>query len=103
MKKLLVMILCIIVTAIGISAGEKVYTFSGTITHYDGENRTILASNGKKELSFFITGQVYREESLIDISELGSGCTVTITYLKNRGRLIASKVLAGDCLASSQQ
>jgi hypothetical protein len=99
MNKLLVAILCIAVCSFLVSAGEKVLTFSGNITYFDDENRSIIAHNGKKEMSFFVAGNIVHGDNRIDMADLRKGCTVTVTYQKSKKRLVASRVDVKECLA----
>jgi hypothetical protein len=86
----------------GVFAGEKVLTFLGNVTYCNDENRSLIANNGKKEMSFFVIGTIFRGDSRIDLSDLREGCAVTITYKKSKERLIANKVDVRECLAANQ-
>jgi len=103
MKKLLVAALISVVIAISHThAGEKFLTFSGKITYCNDENRSIVAQNDKKEISFFVAGSVFHDDSKIEMAELSKGCTVNITYQKHKRRFIANRVDVQDCQDTHQ-
>jgi len=79
-------------------AGEKFSTFSGNITSLNDENRNLVVKNSNnKEVTFFVAGEIVQGTEQITLEHLSKGCVVTVTYQKNKGRYIASKVAAAVC------
>ena len=98
MNTLLVALLSVVAIALHTHAGEKFSDFSGNITYLNDENRSLVVKNeNNRELSFFVAGSVLRGNSEINMSELSKGCSVTITYQKNKRRYIANRVTLMGC------